>query len=157
MTTRSTSLTLCLALALGALLVASNATAAPSAPPSKLDGVIDAYTAVHEGLFRDDLAATQAAAKALATKAAAHEELARAATAVAGAGDIEAARLAFGDASKALLTLLAANPGAAAGLHAFRCPMAKGYQKWVQRVSELRNPYMGKRMPSCGSKAELTP
>ncbi|MCB9735286.1 MAG: DUF3347 domain-containing protein [Deltaproteobacteria bacterium] len=147
------------ALAAAALLVTGAAAATSAAPAAPAGAVVDGYLDVHAALFADDLAAAQTAAKALAAKAdaKAHADLARAAGAVAAAKDLDAARLAFGDASKALLTALAAAPGSGVGLHAFTCPMAKGYQKWVQRVDEVRNPYMGKRMPRCGSHAELTP
>ncbi|TNF37456.1 MAG: DUF3347 domain-containing protein [Deltaproteobacteria bacterium] len=153
---RQTARTLGLLMALGLALVAGSAAAAPT-PAGALDPVIDGYMAVHAGLFDDDLAGTQAAAKALATTAKGHDDLVAAATAIAGAKDLEAARLAFGDASRALITLVVADPAAAAAVHAFKCPMAKGYQKWIQRVDKLANPYMGQRMPKCGTHTDLAP
>ena len=156
MTTRP-GRTLAMALAIGLLLLGGAASAAPTTAAAGLDPAIDAYVAVHAGLFADDLSAAQAAAGKLAATATDHADLARAAGAIAGAKDVAAARAAFGDASKALITLIAAHPEAATGVFAFKCPMAKGYQKWVQRVDTLQNPYMGQRMPSCGTHTPLEP
>jgi hypothetical protein len=156
MTTRP-GRTLAMALAIGLLLVGGAAMAAPTPATSGLDPAIDAYVAVHAGLFADDLAAAQLAASKLGSTAKDHADLARAAGAIAAAKDVAAARAAFGDASKALITLIAARPEGAHGVFAFKCPMAKGYQKWIQRVDTLQNPYMGQRMPSCGTHTSLEP
>jgi len=155
---KRTARTLGLVVTLGLLLVgAGAASAAPTAAKGGLDPVIDGYLAVHVGLFKDDLAAAKKAGATLAKTAKGHADVARAATAIAEAEDIAAARAAFGDASKALITLVAADPDVASAVRAFKCPMVKGYQKWIQRAEKLQNPYMGKRMPSCGTHAELAP
>jgi Cu(I)/Ag(I) efflux system membrane fusion protein len=72
-------------------------------------------------------------------------------------GDIGQARSAFGDLSRAFVQLLAAAPPLRQGRHIFECPMAEGYQKWVQVSSEMANPYMGKKMLKCGSEATWIP
>lgn len=69
-------------------------------------------------------------------------------------GDIEAIRLAYGDVSKHLVALVAAYPALGEKRHVFECPMAKGYQKWVQVEEEMANPYMGKAMLACGMKSK---
>jgi len=150
-----------LGLALTLALTTLTACAAKAAPVANdgaaLTAVVDSYGAVHAALFADDLAKAQAAAKELAAAAVGQADLARAATALASAADLPAARSAFGDASKALITLLAANPDAAKGLFTFRCPMTKTYQKWIQRVDIVQNPYMGQHMPHCGSHVAMAP
>lgn len=137
--------------------VATAAIGPQAAHGARLAPVIDGYLAAHAGLFADDLAAVHKAAKALATAAKGQADIAKAARSMAGATDLKAARVAFGEASKALLTVLAAHPAAAAGLHAFRCPMTKTYKKWLDRQDKVRNPYMGQRMPHCGTHTDLTP
>ncbi len=66
--------------------------------------------------------------------------------------DIADIRLAFGEVSKATVAMLTAAPEAAKSYHVFECPMAKGYKRWAQPGSRLENPYMGKKMLSCGDE-----
>ena len=115
--------------------------------------LVAGYEALRDRLASDDLPGAKAAAEALGKVG-----LAAQADAVAKAGDIEAARVAFGDLSKAYLEQLVKAPDLQkGGLFAFRCPMAKGYQKWVQTDETMKNPYMGKAMLECGSKVDLVP
>jgi hypothetical protein len=72
-----------------------------------------------------------------------------------GADDIEKVRLAFGEVSRGMVALLKASPDEAKKYHVFECPMAKGYKRWAQIDGELKNPYMGSKMLSCGSKVAL--
>jgi Cu(I)/Ag(I) efflux system membrane fusion protein len=102
---------------------------------------------------RDQAASAGAPAKAPYTKVAA----AAGRVATAPAKDIEAVRKAFGELSKAVVGLLAADPALAKGQHVFECPMAKGYGKWVQPTDKLENPYMGKKMLACGGPSEMKP
>jgi hypothetical protein len=73
---------------------------------------------------------------------------------LAADADIEKVRLAFGEMSKALVGVLSELPAMQQDLHVFECPMAAGYQKWVQLDEELANPYMGQKMAACGSTSE---
>lgn len=66
----------------------------------------------------------------------------------------DAVRKAFGEVSQHLLAILAADRSLAEGLHVFECPMAQGYKKWAQPAAKISNPYMGTRMPSCGSASD---
>lgn len=70
-----------------------------------------------------------------------------------GAKDLAAARRAFGEMNRFLIALGAADPRLQEGWHVFRCPMAEGFKKWIQRAPTLENPYMGEAMPTCGSEA----
>ncbi len=137
------------------------------ADDSPSQAIAAAYETTRAGLADDDLSRAKDGAAAL-TKAAKvqpseghlrhhYEPIAKAAATFADAKDIGAARLVFGDISKAFIGLVAADKHLGEGLHAFTCPMAKGYKKWVQTTEKLSNPYMGKAMSQCGSKTEMQP
>lgn len=140
------------------------------AAPAKAHPVLDAYGKVHAHLVADKVAEAVAAAKLLADAAnqaaasagdaqkKAFTDIESAATTMAKA-DVSAAdevRKHFGEVSKTVIALLIAEPSLAAGHHTFRCDMAQGFPKWVQASANLQNPYMGQRMPKCGSKSELS-
>ncbi len=72
-------------------------------------------------------------------------------------GDIEAMRLTYGDLSKPLVAIASAVPALRDGRHVFMCPMAKGYQKWLQAEPSLRNPYFGASMLTCGEASDWSP
>jgi len=69
-----------------------------------------------------------------------------AATAVAGAGDIKATREAFKGMSKPMA--MWATMSKPAGAKVAFCSMAKG--SWLQAGDEIRNPYYGSEMLTCG-------
>lgn len=140
-----------------AAVAPSEAAAAPAAPTVERPPLVAGYEALRDRLADDDLAGAKTKAEDLAKAAASEAAVAEQATALTKAADIEAARRVFGDLSKAYITVLAAKPELAKDLHAFRCPMAEGYQKWVQVDTTMKNPYMGKRMLECGSKVDLVP
>lgn len=70
---------------------------------------------------------------------------------------IEAMRLTYGDLSKPLVAIASAVPALRDGRHVFMCPMAKGYQKWLQAEPSLRNPYFGAKMLTCGEESTWAP
>lgn len=70
---------------------------------------------------------------------------------------IDPMRLAYGELSKPLVALASAVPALREGRHIFECPMAKGYQKWLQAEPSLRNPYFGAKMLTCGEESDWTP
>jgi len=121
--------------------------------------IVDGYDALRDALARDSLGDTKTTAQTLLA-ALEEQELpafARTARVMEGAQDLETARLIFGEISKAYITWLVEHPDAAEGLHVFRCPMAKGYEKWVEKQAKMANPYMGQRMLQCGGPTELAP
>jgi hypothetical protein len=69
--------------------------------------------------------------------------------------DLAEVRSAFGEVSRAMISVLSAAPSLQEGLHLFECPMAEGYQKWVQSDESVTNPYMGSKMPTCGTPAQF--
>lgn len=156
---------------------------APATPPSAaapetlsaegrqtITHALDAYEQIRAQLAADDVAGVTASADTL-EKAAGEatskvpERLRTHLQAVASSArslkemskeDASAVRRTFGDVSRSVVALLAAGPSLQQGRHVFECPMAQGYKKWVQPTAELSNPYMGTRMPSCGSASEFT-
>jgi DNA-binding FadR family transcriptional regulator len=104
------------------------------------------YEQVWSALAADDLPAAKDAAQKLATSATGLHQpgLAGAARAVAGANDLAAAREAF----KALSTRAIALAHDAKGYFVATCSMPQA--DWLQPTREIRNPYLGKTMPSCG-------
>lgn len=96
-------------------------------------------------------AARQGASNLRPELTAALPEGASAAHALGEARDAEAARKAFGELSRRLVALGTVDPRLVAGLSLFECPMTEGRQKWFQPAREPANPYMGERMPTCGS------
>jgi hypothetical protein len=126
------------------------------------------YERVRSALARDAVGAIAANAEALErdARAVATADRARSAvwTSLADAAkalhgmpkqDADAVRRSFGDVSKHLLSALAEDEEAARGLHVFECTMAQAYDKWVQPAERISNPYMGTRMPECGSRSSL--
>jgi Cu(I)/Ag(I) efflux system membrane fusion protein len=146
---------------------------APTAPAAALPAgprgvVLARYEALRAALADDKGAAIAAELPALRTavaalaadKAAAGaadlqkglDGLAAATTTKDGAAvDLKAARVAFGELSRGVVAAIAADPALQAGRFLFECPMAAGYQRWVQNSATMANPYMGKRMLECGS------
>jgi Cu(I)/Ag(I) efflux system membrane fusion protein len=71
------------------------------------------------------------------------------------ATDIVKARQSFGELSKAVITLLVANPELAKGRVVVECPMTSNYKKWVQSDDTIRNPHYGSTMLECGTVSKL--
>ena len=116
------------------------------------------YEKVRKALAADDLAGAKTAAGAFsAMSEPAAAPLVKVAAAITEAKDIAAARLAFGPLAKAALTVASSDKEAGKGGLAWQCPMAKGYQKWLQLDPDMANPYMGKRMLKCGGRVPLSP
>ena len=134
-----------------------------SSAPQQARAVLASYERVRAQLAADDLKAAQDAARELHTSAesAASAEasnthftaIAGAAAKLAASSDIKAARTSFGEVSQHVVALIASDKSLAEGQHVFECPMVAGYNKWVQPSKELQNPYMGKRMLTCGGES----
>lgn len=132
----------------------------PAAASDHTAAVLAAYERTRALLAADEFKTLAAAARELESSATAAtgsgphlQDIARAAATLASARDIEAARAAFGEVSRHVIALLAADKSLAQGKHVFECPMVAGYRKWVQPSDNLENPYMGKRMLACGSES----
>lgn len=70
--------------------------------------------------------------------------------------EISEARAAFGELSRFLMALAAADPGLTEGRFVYSCPMETGFNKWIQEEPEMENPYMGQSMLACGSEDDWT-
>lgn len=140
----------------------AEATPSPSASsaPSSATAMLASYERIRAALAADDMSPVpgaarelEAAARAIGTSGPHYGAIADGATKLAAAADIKAARSAFGAVSEHLVALLASDKSLATGQHVFECPMVKGYNKWVQPTENLENPYMGKRMLTCGGES----
>lgn len=138
------------------------AAVAATVPTGPLGVVLQGYEELRRDLAADQVttlpaiaARIQAAALQLQTeKKPAAEDLvkgAQALTALGATPDMKQARVAYGELSRGVVGAVAAEPALQAGRFLFECPMAKGYQRWVQLEEKMANPYMGKRMLECGT------
>lgn len=122
---------------------------------------LSGYFAIQKALASDDLTAAQAAANQLSggidasqcgiDGAACCAEVSGATEAIAEASDIAAARKAFLSFSNALIEQVESHPSKTA-VYKMHCPMAFNNQgaSWLQDNSNLRNPYYGSMMLTCG-------
>lgn len=141
--------------------------ATPTTPAAPLNGsaaqnLVTAYLNVQNALAGDDLKGAKAAFTSVdgASKVSdtglspeQQKNLDKAATDGAAAADVAHARAAFVGLSDAMLKFMgsASNP-LSTPLTVVHCPMAndgKG-SKWLQRGDQVRNPYFGNEMLSCG-------
>ena len=76
-------------------------------------------------------------------------EVAKQAETLAKAKDLKAAREAFKPLSASLIKYLADNKAGKGTYHEAYCPMVKA--SWLQKGKDIKNPYMGKEMPACGT------
>lgn len=138
------ALAIATALAMGAGVQASDA----------MKAIVGSYLEIQAKLAADTTDGIKPAAQAIGEQAArmgtAGEAIVTSAKAVEDAADLKAARLAFGDLSDAVITA-----GKAEGwkdvpdVKIAYCPMVK--KSWVQKEAEIRNPYYGTAMLTCGS------
>ena len=137
-------------LVLTSLFLGLSSLAAADAAGAK-SGILAAYAKVSAALAADNLADAKAAATALATTAgpAANQPIADQATAVAKAADIAAARKSFKTLSATVEPLAAGEKG----YTVMHCPMANA--DWVQSTGDVRNPYFGKAMLTCGEPKKV--
>ena len=114
----------------------------------ELAACLKAYHQVHEALAKDDLAGAKKAASDLAEKATPAKcvSTAKHAAELAKSTSLESAREHFKPISEECIKMAEGVDGQ----YVFTCPMAKA--EWLQTDSkQVSNPYMGKKMPTCGS------
>jgi hypothetical protein len=127
------------------------------------DGNLNATYQQYQNLTTELTQGNSAAAKvaALALEAGAKEiqggsSLASTAAQITGAKDIETQRTIFASLSDQFIALLKESGLESGELYVAHCPMAlndKGAQ-WVSNSKEIRNPYYGESMLTCGSVKE---
>ena len=138
----------------------------PAPARAAVDRALTAYEQVRAALAADSVEGIAAATGTIASSAreakasapenlhAQLESMATQAEKLGGMTDIETARTQFGELSRAVVGLVSTAPALGEGRFVYACPMASGYQKWVQNKEELQNPYMGTKMLACGSKSD---
>ncbi len=109
--------------------------------------LVATYAKVSDALASDDLGTAKTEATAVRDKADAMGEhaMAQDAATIAAASDLPAARAAFKTLSASVEPLAADQ----AGFTVMTCSMV--HADWVQVSGEVKNPYLGKEMQSCGS------
>ena len=134
------------------LVVIAAALAALAVPASAAvaDGLAAPYLHIQVALANDSTAGVAEAARTIAAEAAGMGEQAAAigaaAEALAATTDLQSAREAFGPLSDALIVY-----GREVGFGEMRlayCPMVD--KEWLQATSEIRNPFYGSMMLTCG-------
>jgi len=156
------------------LLVSLNSTAAPAHtfmtakahPSAAVDGVplwkaadlkdaYEQYVQVQAALAKDDAAGARKSAAGLAAslKGVRNADAAlKAAGTISGTSDIAMQRQAFVMLSASMIKLLKADKPEGIMSYIHFCPMAnhnKGAY-WLSNDKAIRNPYLGRQMPSCG-------
>jgi hypothetical protein len=116
--------------------------------------VYDSYLKIQAELAKDSLKGVDENANAIAKAVRGDEmkmlspDVAKQAEALAKANDLKAAREAFKPLSASLVKYLANNKAGKGMYHEAYCPMVKA--SWIQTEKDIRNPYMGKEMLTCG-------
>ena len=116
--------------------------------------LVDPYLQVQVALAGDQFSGIAAHAKAIETAATAlgsgAEKLVDGAKKLGAAADIAAARTAFGELSAALAAYAEATKSTfGKDVRLAYCPMVN--KPWLQKDKEIRNPYYGAAMLTCGS------
>lgn len=112
--------------------------------------LVTGYLPISEALAADDLGKAKSAAATLAGSAS-HDgmsSIAKSAQALASAPDLAAARASFKALSDDMIPMVKGSKTYVV----MNCPMAKA--DWIQDNRNVRNPYLGKSMPTCGAPKE---
>ena len=150
---KTTALGLSFAVLFCSALAAQQQASSPSSTEATR-GIVKTYLEIQGHLAADKFEDVKGPARTLTSQAAAlgreGADLAKAATAFAAASDVKTARDAFGALSEAVIARVKADGSkeAAADLRLAYCPMVK--QSWLQRDEQIRNPYFGSSMLTCG-------
>ncbi|MBW8682990.1 DUF3347 domain-containing protein [Chitinophaga rhizophila] len=125
----------------------------------KLNAVYQQYAQLTTALTNGDAKAAQLAGNAIEAGAGALKDggaLAQSAAKITATADIEAQREAYSTLSNELIGLVKQAGVAGGVLYVDYCPMAMedkgGY--WLSGVEEIRNPYFGESMMTCGEVKE---
>src|SRR6266536_1904710 len=141
-------------LAVSLLFTASVRAADNPALMEPVKSVLDHYLAIQSELAKDSVKGLDEHANALAKAVKGDNmkmlstDVAKQAETLAKAKDINAARDAFKPLSASLVKYLADNKAGKGTYHEAYCPM--GMANWLQTEKDIKNPYMGKSMLTCG-------
>lgn len=137
---------------------------------SKLDPLYQSYFAIQQALVQSDAKAVAQKANELAGQVKAvkmgelsakehnvwmvvMKKLDQQATALKTASGIEKQRVAFASLTETLYPLIKAS-GSAYKVYYNHCPMYNGGANWLSKEQEIKNPYYGSKMLTCGSTKE---
>ena len=140
--------------AAGALFAMTTRSADSPALMEPVKSVYDHYLKIQAELTKDSLKGVDEHANAIAKAVKGDDmkmlppDVAKQAEKLAAATDLKAAREAFKPLSKSLIKYLADNKAGAGMYHEAYCPMVKA--SWLQAGKEIKNPYMGREMLTCG-------
>lgn len=144
-------------------------TAAPTNEAESLQAVLAQYETLRAAFAEDRLADVPALAGALESGiqtaqthagqdiAASLETMLQDLQPLKAEGTPDTLRRHFGDVSLWVVTILTKRTSLQRGRHIFECPMAQGYEKWVQVTDSIENPYMGGSMLRCGGPSSWSP
>jgi Cu(I)/Ag(I) efflux system membrane fusion protein len=143
---------------LGLLIVGGLALAGTEVRASEaLTNVVNAYLQIQAQLALDKAEGLKEPARAIAAEAGklgeAGTAIASGAKAVEDAADLEAARNAFGTLTDAVLKAGQSEGWKGLDVRLAYCPMVD--KSWLQKESEIRNPYYGSQMLTCGVFKDL--
>lgn len=143
-------------LALTALTVsAQEKKAVEPALMQPVKSILDHYLVIQTELAKDSVKHLDEHAEAIAKAVKGDSmkmlspEVAKQAEALAKAKNLKAAREAFKPLSASLVKYLADHKAGKGTYHEAYCPMAKA--SWLQEENDIKNPYMGKSMLTCGT------
>lgn len=117
--------------------------------------VLDHYLMIQTELAKDSVKGLDEHANAIAKAVKGDDmkmlspDVAKQAETLAKAKDLKAARTAFKPLSASLVKYLADNKAGKGTYHEAYCPMVKA--NWLQKGTDIKNPYMGKEMLDCGT------
>ncbi len=136
------------------VIAAAMVLARPAAAADLPTALVDPYLQVQLALSGDQFTGIPALAKSIEAAALAlgkdGEKLVERARSLGAAKDIAAARSAFGDVSDALKAYAEkTKSGFGKDVRLAYCPMAN--KPWLTRDKDIRNPYYGAAMLTCGS------
>lgn len=137
----------------------SVATSSITVKDPNLDAVYQQYQQLTKALVSSDANTAKTAALAIETgarKIKNGESIAKAAAGISGTEDLKAQRLAFSSLNEDFIKLLKDTGLENGNLYVAHCPMALNDQgaSWVSTSKEIRNPYFGDSMLTCGSVTE---
>src|SRR5688500_14463058 len=133
-----------------ALTLTSGGAMAADLPSALIDPYLQVQVALAGDRFDGIATAAQAIEKAATALGKDASAIVAGAKKLGAAKDIAAARTAFGDVSTALAAYAEkTKSGLGAGVRLAYCPMAD--KPWLTKDKDIRNPYYGKSMLTCGS------
>lgn len=118
--------------------------------------VITAYMEIKNALVKDDSQAAQKAAKEMMEEEEVNHAMKNHLSSIAGSADLNAQRKYFSQLSNDIYGMAKNGKLTDQALYWTHCPMAMNGEgaNWLSMSEKISNPYMGQKMPGCGSVKE---